>query len=226
MLDAISRTRPEDLAKMIDSTLLKPTARARDALELVREAASMGFHCAMLPPTLVEDARREAEELGVRLCSVTGFPSGMHPLKAKLAEVQHLASLGVVEVDVVPNLATGEDLEALVEGARQAGVKVVKVIVEAPIQDDASLARLVEAASRAGADYVKTSTGVYSKGGDYDTVHRLHMLAAPRGLRVKAAGGIRNGLQAILAIAAGASRIGTSSGAGVLRSYRELVGQA
>ncbi|MEB3862220.1 MAG: deoxyribose-phosphate aldolase [Desulfurococcales archaeon] len=211
---------------MIDSTLLKPTAKARDALELVREAASLGFHCAMLPPTLVGHVRREAEELGVRLCSVAGFPSGMHPLRVKIAELEHLASLGVEEVDIVPSLATGEDIEALVKVAREAGVRVVKVIVEAPLQGDDSLERLVEASYRAGADYVKTSTGVYSKGGDYETVRRLHRIAGPRGLKVKAAGGIRDGLQAILAITAGASRIGTSSGARVLRSYRELVGQA
>lgn len=209
---------------MIDATLLNPITSPREAIKLVRETSEHSFWCAMLPPTLIPEVRREAMELGVRLCSVAGFPSGMHPLRAKLAEVEELASMGVEEVDIVPLLAGGEDLGELVDRAKAGGIRLVKVIVEAPLQDDRGLKALVEAAHRAGAEYVKTSTGVYSKGGDYYTVKRLTMLARPRGLLVKAAGGIRDGLGALLAVAAGASRIGTSSPVRVLSSFRELVG--
>ena len=101
----------------------------------------------------------------------------------------------------------------------------MKVIVEAPLLGDDELKIIVEASGRAGADYVKTSTGVYSKGGDPYTVMRLHSLAEPLGLKVKAAGGIRTGVDALLAIAAGASRIGTSSGPRVVESYRRLLGE-
>jgi len=140
----------------------------------------------------------------------------------------------VEEVDVVANIQAAragdqggllEELGAVVEEARGLGVKVVKVIVEAPLVDDDTLALLVDAASRAGADYVKTSTGVYSRGGDVFTVLRVSSLAAPRGLRVKAAGGIRNAVDALLALASGAERIGSSRSIDVIESYKVILGR-
>ncbi len=211
------------IARMIDATLLKPVISREEALTLVREASSRGYWCVMLPPTILEAVEAEARDLGVRLCTVIGFPSGQHPLKSKITEIEHAASLGVEEVDIVPRLPGGEDLAKLVDKARESGIRLVKVIVEAPLLGDEDLARLVESAASAGADFVKTSTGVYSKGGDYYTVRRLYREAQNYGLKVKASGGIRDWIQAVLAVAAGASRIGTSSPSRVLDTYGMVV---
>jgi len=224
---------PEKLASMIDHTLLKPFSRLDDAVRLIEEASRHGFACAMVPPTLVRQASVYAQDAGVRLCTVIGFPSGFQPLEAKLEELR-LVGDAVEEVDVVAPLwaaaegdkdSVARELAAIVEEARGLGVRLVKVIVEAPLAGDRALSIMVEAAREAGAYCVKTSTGVYSKGGDPATVLRLYSLAKPHGLRVKAAGGIRTGLDALLAIAAGASRIGTSSGVKVLESFRRMVGE-
>lgn len=222
-----------DLAAMIDHTLLKPTATLQDALRIVEEASRYGFHCAMLPPHLVREVSSYASEYGVRLCTVVGFPAGFQPVESKLAEIDAVAGL-VEEIDVVAPLWAGavgdidaarSELSRIVDAARAVGVRVVKVIVEAPLLDDNALKVLVEASREASAEYVKTSTGVYSKGGDPYTVMRLHALAEPLGLKVKAAGGIRNGIDALLAIASGATRIGTSRGVEVVESYRKLKGE-
>ncbi len=223
---------PEKLASVIDHTLLDPGAGQDAALRVVEEASRYGFHCAMLSPYHVVRVRDAAESLGVRLCTVVGFPSGFQHGEAKAAEIRYVSG-SVEEIDVVANIQAAlageisyveEEVAGLVEEAREAGVKVVKVIVEAPLLDDDTLASIVRAVSRAGADYVKTSTGVYTKGGDVFTVLRVHQLAAPLGLRVKAAGGIRNAVDALLALASGADRIGTSSGPRVVESYKVILG--
>ncbi|MFN4045723.1 MAG: deoxyribose-phosphate aldolase, partial [Acidilobaceae archaeon] len=162
-----------------------------------------------------------------------GFPSGFSGLRAKIVEVEEALSHGAVEVDVVANFTlarsglVGEllgELSAIVDVARSYGA-LVKVIVEAPLHSDGELEVLVEASSRAGAHFVKTSTGVYSKGGDPWTVYRLYRLASPRGLKVKAAGGVRGYFDALLALAFGADRVGTSSAGQVIGSMLKFKGE-
>ncbi|MEB3860368.1 MAG: deoxyribose-phosphate aldolase [Desulfurococcales archaeon] len=218
------------LANMIDATLLGPVIARSKVEDLVNKVSSMGFKCAMLPPSYLSLARGLAKDLGVELCTVIGFPGGFSSLRAKKAELEDVAGIEqVTEVDIVPDFSrllvdrVGEEIAVLAELARQHDL-VVKVIVEAPLVDDDQLAALVESCRDAGVDYVKTSTGVYSKGGDYKTVARLSRLASKHGLRVKAAGGIRDALSAVLAIAAGASRLGTSSFVEVIEDYSRLRG--
>ncbi len=224
---------PEKLASVIDHTLLAPNAGLEDALRVVEETVKYGFHCAMLTPYHVVRTARTAEDLGVRLCTVIGFPGGFQAGEAKRAEIQAVAGL-VEEVDIVANIQAAKagdqaliegELSGLVEEAREAGVKTVKVIVEAPLLDDDTLALLVKSVAEAGADYAKTSTGVYSKGGDVFTVLRVAQLAKPLGLKVKAAGGIRNAVDALLALASGADRLGSSSSVKIIESYKVIVGE-
>jgi len=210
----------EDLASLIDATLLSPSASVEEVRRLVEEAADEGYACVVTTPLHLREVASEAGRLGVRLCSVIGFPLGSHPLDAKLAEAKEALESGAEELDVVPALWKDADyveseVARIVELARSYGAKV-KVILEAPLQGDEKLRRLVEASRRAGAWMVKTSTGVYSKGGDPLTVSRLAALAKPAGLGVKASGGIRTALDALLAIGAGADRVGTSSARKVL----------
>jgi deoxyribose-phosphate aldolase len=213
------------MASLIDATILSPTATLDDARRLIREVEIHGFYCAMLPPALALRIAAEAGRVGVRVCSVAGFPYGYSPAEAKALEVRSLAEAGVEEVDVVLNLTavrSGEwgeaerELGLVAEAAHSAGARV-KVIVEAPLLSDEELERVADIAGSVGVDYLKTSTGVISKGGDPRTVARLARAAAPRGIPVKAAGGIRGWLDAVAAIAAGASRIGSSSYMAILR---------
>ncbi|MEB3773539.1 MAG: 2-deoxyribose-5-phosphate aldolase [Desulfurococcales archaeon] len=226
MKRALAGISGRELARSIDATQLKPAMTLGDAERLVEDVYKYGFHCAMLPPAWIRSVRSMSRDMGVRLCSVSGFPSGGHPLNVKALEIEYLASMDVEEVDIVPLFGGDieEELGELVDRARSGGIRIVKVILEAPLHGDESLARMVEAAARAGADFVKTSTGVYSKGGDPHTVYRLYRIASKYGLKVKAAGGIRDRIQAVLALAAGASRIGTSSYREVLREPEFLGG--
>ena len=64
----------------------------------------------------------------------------------------------------------------------------------------------------AGAHYVKTSTGFHPSGGATAEAVALMRLAVGDRLGVKASGGVRDCATALRMIAAGATRIGTSSG--------------
>jgi deoxyribose-phosphate aldolase len=221
---------PADLARAIDATLLGPVIGRRALEDLVAKTRELGFKCAMLPPSYLGAVHELARDQGVELCTVIGFPAGFSGLKAKIAELESVAGLDqLTEVDVVPDFSrlhdnsVGEEIGSIADAARSHGLGV-KVIVEAPLMAEAQLEMLVASCRDARVDYVKTSTGVYSKGGDYKTVARVNRLASRHGLRVKAAGGIRDALTAVLAIAAGASRLGTSSFVEVLEDYRALRG--
>ena len=236
MLEALERVireydSPGKIARVIDHTLLSPGSGLEKALQVVEDVGKYGFHCAMLSPYHVVKVQEAARNLGVKLCSVIGFPSGFPPLAAKRAELENIASI-VDEVDIVANIQAliagdsgivEDELTDLVEVAKSQGVRVVKVIVEAPLLDDNTLALAVKTVASARADYVKTSTGVYSKGGDPMTVLRVSHLASQYSLKVKAAGGIRTGIDALLALASGADRIGTSSGPRVIESFKRLI---
>lgn len=229
----LSQLTPEEAAGLIDNTLLSPRTTIPDALRLIEETARYGFNCAMIPSALVYRVYDAAKSLGTRLCTVIGFPLGAVAADSKRAEILTVSSY-VEEIDIVAPIWAAEsgnydylveELKELVTTAKEHDIGTVKIIVTAPLVSDNVLAMLVEASAKAGADYVKTSTGVYSKGGDPRTVLRLSELAEKYGLKVKAAGGIRTAIDMILALASGAHRIGTSAGVRILEDYKRLYEQ-
>ena len=223
------------LARTIDATLLDPSADVGRYIELVEESLRYRFASIVVPPVMIDFiverlGRITGGERPVRVCSVAGFPSGFSPLDSKLREVALLVESGVDEIDYVITITKviqgdiGYVDREVGEVRRLSRGVTLKVIVEAPLLSDEQLGKVIEVLASREVDFVKTSTGVYSKGGDYNTVARVHKIAKKYGLKVKAAGGIRDALSAIMAILAGAERIGTSSPGSVIRSLRLLRG--
>jgi deoxyribose-phosphate aldolase len=134
--------------------------------------------------------------------------------------------MGCVEVDVVMNVAAfleGErafvvdDLHAVVDAVRDASddVAIVKVILETGYLPPERVGEAALLAVEAGAAYVKTSTGFGPRGASVEDVRAMRAAVGPE-IGVKAAGGIRDLATALLMIEAGATRLGTSSGAGIV----------
>jgi len=211
-------------APVIDHTLLKPLTTPGEIDHLCEEAVEYGFAAVCVPPSLV---RRAAERLygsEVGVATVIGFPLGYESTACKLFAAREALAAGAGELDMVINqgLFRAGDEAAVESEIRQivqaAHGQPVKVIIEACHLDAGQKRRLVEIIAAAGAAYVKTSTGFAASGATPEDVRLLAEASAGR-LKVKASGGIRDleGCRSMLA--AGASRIGTSSGVQIMRQW-------
>jgi deoxyribose-phosphate aldolase len=106
-----------------------------------------------------------------------------------------------------------DDIFAVVEASRPA---LVKVIIESAALTPEEIVKASALAKEAGANFVKTSTGFHSAGGASVQAVRMMRLVVGDELGVKASGGVRDCETALAMIAAGANRIGTSSGVGMV----------
>jgi deoxyribose-phosphate aldolase len=104
-----------------------------------------------------------------------------------------------------------------VVAAAHARAAVVKVILEtALLTEDQKIAGCT-LSQQGGADFVKTSTGFSTHGATVQDVALMRRIVGPN-MGVKASGGIRT-LQDLQAMrAAGANRIGTSSGVSIVEA--------
>ena len=207
-----------DLAKHIDHTLLRTDAQRADAAKLVEEAKAYHFASVCVSPIWVSFVSEALRDTGVKTCTVIGFPQGATPSAVKAFETKQAIADGADEVDMV--IAVGKlkdgddayvksDIEAVVRAAR--GKALTKVIIEACLLTDEEKRRACLLAKEAGADFVKTSTG-FAAGGATAADVRLMRESVGESMGVKAAGGIRSRADAEAMLAAGATRLGTSSG--------------
>ncbi len=219
----------EQLAALVDHTLLKPEATDADVVALVAEATELGVYAVCVSPSMVPiafQASGAAGAGGVRVAAVAGFPSGKHLSSVKALEAARAVASGASEIDMVIDVgaALAGDIDAVrcdIEAVRAAAAgAVLKVIVESAVllghKSSGALADVCRAAEDAGADFVKTSTGFHPAGGA--SVGAVTLMAETVGgrLGVKASGGIRTAADAVAMLRAGATRLGLSGTRAVL----------
>jgi len=220
----------DEIAGWIDHTLLKAQATTDQVSEICREAAATHFASVCLNPVFVPQAVRELESSGVPVCTVIGFPLGANQTKTKAAESKAAIEAGAVELDmVIPIglLKSGEyksvynDIRAVAAICHENDA-LLKVIIENCYLDRFEKIMACLLAKEANADFVKTSTGFGSSGAMIDDVSLMRsIVGGPEEMGVKAAGGIRTWADAQKMIAAGANRIGASSGVKIVREAQE-----
>ncbi len=200
-----------NLAGLIDHTLLKPTAAAEDIIKLCAEAKRYKFYSVCVNPKWVKLAKKQ----GVRVCTVIGFPLGANTLEIKIAEIKQALKDGADEFDVVlnnlPDLKTQTK-----EIVKAAGGRLVKIIIETCYLTDKEKIEAAKLVKASGAAFVKTSTGFGPSGATVEDVKLLRKTVGPN-FGVKASGGIKTKDQALAMAAAGANRLGTSSGIEICR---------
>jgi deoxyribose-phosphate aldolase len=219
---------PEDIARCLDHTLLKPESSEADIKELCAEARQYNFASVCVSSCYVPLAAAELAGTPARVCTVVGFPSGAHMPEIKAMEARRAIREGAKEIDMVINigaLKSGDDELVyrdirMVCEACEDGNAVSKIIIEAALLTDDEKVRACELAQKARANYVKTSTGFGPHGATAEDVALMSRVVGQAGIGVKAAGGIRTYEDAQKMIAAGATRIGASAGIKILQQAK------
>ena len=213
-----------ELAKYIDHTLLRTDAQRADVAKLIEEAKAYHFASVCVSPIWVSYVSEALRDTGIKTCTVIGFPQGATPSAVKAFETKQAVADGADEVDMViavGRLKDGDDayvkadIEAVVRAA--GGKALTKVIIETCLLTDEEKRRACLLAKEAGADFVKTSTG-FASGGATAADVRLMRESVGETMGVKAAGGIRSRADAEAMLAAGATRLGTSSGVKIVEA--------
>jgi len=217
----------EDLAKIIDQTLVGPEATKYDVIKLCEEAKNYGFNCVCVNPIYVSLAAKLLKGTGVKVCSTIGFPFGATLPEVKAFEARRAIERGAHELDMVINLGAlkskdyetvKKDIEAVVKVARSFGNVIVKVIIETGHLTEDEKVAACKISREAEADFVKTSTG-FVGGATVEDV-KLMRRTVGQDMGVKAAGGIRTYKDALAMINAGANRIGTSTGVAIIKELQ------
>ncbi|NLT68965.1 MAG: deoxyribose-phosphate aldolase, partial [Acidobacteria bacterium] len=110
-------------------------------------------------------------------------------------------------------------LQELREVVKAAQGHPVKVILETCLLGDDRKISACRLAMESGARFVKTSTG-FSRGGATTADVALMRRTVGPDFGVKASGGIRDAQSALAMLAAGANRLGTSSGVAISRELK------
>lgn len=217
--------KPEQIAQMIDHTILKAATTSKDIDKLCKEAIENNFYSVCVNPYYTEYAAQKLGQSNVKVCTVIGFPLGANTSRIKAKEAKLAVSAGASEIDMVINigalknknyLAVAEEIYKVVEAS---GKALVKVILETCYLDEAEIIKACELAVDAGADYVKTSTGFGSAGAKVEHIALMRKTVGPD-IGVKASGGVRDLKTTMAMIEAGASRIGTSSGINIIKEMK------
>lgn len=206
------------LLKTIDHTLLKQTAQREDIRKLCAEAVEYGFYSVCVQPVYVSACNEFLKNAPqIKIACVVGFPMGENKTETKVFETKRAIADGADEIDMVICVSAVKngnysyvkrEIKQVVKAAKGSPVKV---ILETSLLTRDEMVKAALCARDAGAAFVKTSTGYFGEGAKAEDV-RLLKDTVKGACSVKASGGIKTAEQFREMLAAGADRIGTSSG--------------
>lgn len=211
-------------AAMIDHTILAPQATKENVDNLCKEAIKYGFHSVCVNSSFVYYCAQRLKNSDVKVCTVIGFPLGAMSTAGKMAEAEQAIQDGASELDMVIHVGmiksgdweyVKQDISSVVETAK--GRAIVKVILETCLLTDEEKVKACQICKESGADFVKTSTGFSNGGATVEDVTLMRRTVGPD-MGVKASGGIRSIQAAEAMAAAGATRLGTSSGVSIVEA--------
>jgi deoxyribose-phosphate aldolase len=229
----------QELAKMIDHSILHPTMTDEDLLRECEVAKRYQVASVCVKPYAVKLAAEVLKGSDVLVGCVIGFPAGNSATEVKVFETEMACNDGAVEIDMVVNVGkvlqgdwnyVEKEIAAVTQTCHKNGA-IVKVIFETDyVTRQEDIIRLCEICTKVGADYVKTSTGFgFVKGGDEKysyqgaTIPNLELMKKSVGpnVKVKAAGGVRS-LDGLLAVQqAGCSRCGATATISILEDAKK-----
>lgn len=211
-----------NLNQYIDHTILKQEATLTMIEKLCQEAKQVNFKAVCINPLYVKYAATLLAGSNVKVCTVVGFPLGANVTSTKVQETITAIKDGANEIDVVINIGALKDNNQTIvlqdlQAIRAVCPKniILKVIIECTLLSQEEKITACKIVTKAQADFIKTSTGFSNGGATVDDI-KLMKANVGRNVAIKASGGIKNKNDALLMIAAGATRIGTSNGMSII----------
>lgn len=215
-----------NLASFIDHTLLKPEATSEDIRKICEEARRFHFKAVCVNSGYVPLAVEQLKGSTSLVASVVGFPLGVELSDAKVRETELVVGAGAKEIDMVirvgaikeKNYSLAEqDIRAVVIAAGKA--VIVKVILETGLLTADEVREACKISEQGGAHFVKTATGFLGRGASLEDIAIMKASVSSK-IQIKASGGIKTSEQAHAMIAAGATRLGTSSGVALVQGLQ------
>lgn len=220
----------EQLAKVIDHSLLRPELTEQDVISGCELAKKYHVASVCVKPADVKLAVSILEGSDVEVGTVIGFPHGNSVTSIKVAEAKQALADGASELDMVINIGAmrsgkydyvRDEIKAICDVAK--GKALVKVIFENAYLTDEEKVKACKLSEEAGADFVKTSTGFAPSGATLADI-RLMRASVSDKVQVKSAGGVRT-LDALLEmIDAGVTRSGATTTAAMLDEFKQRMG--
>lgn len=224
----------QELAGMIDHSVLHPTFTDEDLKRECETAKNYGVASVCVKPYMVSSAAICLKGSDVLVGCVIGFPAGNSRIDVKVYEAEQACRDGAVEIDMIVNIGKvlggdwtyiKDEVTAVTDACHRHG-SIVKVIFETDyVTEESDIVNLCSICTEAGADYVKTSTGfgfVKKENGDYNytgaTIPNLELMrkSVGPGVKIKAAGGVRT-LEGLIAVReAGCDRCGATATKAIL----------
>lgn len=218
-------TQTINYASYIDHTLLAMDATESQIEKLCREAIEHQFYAVCVNSGYVPLVASQLKASNVKVCSVIGFPLGAGLTSSKAFEAKAAIEAGAQEIDMVINVgwlksgkadAVKNDIKAVREAC---GSVPLKVILENCLLDHAQIAQVCQMCHDLDVAFVKTSTGFSTGGAKAEDVKLMRDTVGAK-MGVKASGSVRDRETADKMIAAGATRIGTSSGVAIVSGQK------
>jgi deoxyribose-phosphate aldolase len=227
----------QDVAKMIDHSLLHPTLTDEDLKQGCQLAKDLGLASACVKPYATSMTKDYLSGTDVLVCPVIGFPAGNSSIQVKVYEAQQVLADGAQEVDMVVNVGKVlglqwdyiyEEINAI-NSVVVAGGAILKVIFETDYLQSQHIVKLCEICSQIGVAFVKTSTGYgfvkQNNGYNYTgaTIENLKLMRAhcPPNVQIKAAGGVRTLDDLLTVRSVGVSRIGATASVAILEEAKK-----
>ena len=203
----------EDIAYMMDPSVLKIDATPEDVEEMIALCKKYNFGTAFCWPCNYPRLSAALKDSKTVFGTSLAFPSGQESTETKVYLAKQFDKFNPGEHDMVMNvgwLRSGryDDVLADIKAVRAAVPdKSMKVIIEAMCLTDDEIRKACDLCMEGGSDYVKTGTGFQSNPTTLHHVQVIHEYVGDR-IKLKVAGGVRDLDTLLKMYKAGANRFG------------------
>jgi len=218
----------DELSRLVDHTNLHAYASDTDMKKLCDEAKEYHFRMVAINQVQSNYCHSLLKDTDIDIGAAISFPLGQTSIESKVFDTKDAIKNGANEIDYVINITQvknnnfdyiKDEMQQIVNVCHSNNV-LVKVIFENCYLTSEEIKHVALIAKEVKPDFIKTSTG-FGTGGAKVADVKLMKDTVGDDISVKAAGGIRNSDDFLAMVAAGADRIGTSSGVKIIDAIKQ-----